>query len=289
MSLLSLVKMVGGMAQKFVDLHIHTNASDSIYSAEEVLRLAKEAGLAAVGIADHDSVDGIGAAFEVNEKYGVEVIPGIELSSEHGETEVHILGYFLDWTDGRFQALLDTIQKVRLWRAEVMVGKLQNLDINISFDEVLAEAKGGSIGRPHLARVMLRHGYVKTTDEAFERYLRYGCPAYVGKYEMRMDEAIKLIRRLRGIPVLAHPVFSKVDNSLPDLVKIGLRGIEAYHSRHDQATSKHYVELAQEYGLIVTGGSDNHGPEDPIGCVRVSYDAVKQLKAERKSIMLGGV
>lgn len=276
------------MAQKFADLHVHTNASDSIYGAEEVLQLAKEAGLAAVGIADHDSIDGIKAALELEDKYGVEVIPSIELSSEHGETEVHVLGYFCDWNDGQFQALLSTIQKIRLWRAEVMVGKLQNLGMDISFEEVLAESKGGSIGRPHLARLMLRHGHVKTLEEAFEKYLRYGCPAYVGKYDMRMEEAIRMIRGLRGIPVLAHPVFSKVDDRLPELVKVGLRGIEAYHTKHDQATTKHYVELAQKYGLIVTGGSDSHGPEDPIGCIRVPYEFAQQLKAERKSILLGG-
>ncbi|MDI6643133.1 MAG: PHP domain-containing protein [Candidatus Hodarchaeaceae archaeon] len=276
------------MAQKFADLHIHTSASDGTYSAEEVLRRAKEAGLAAVGIADHDSVEGIRAALEVDEKYGVEVIPGIELSSEHGETEIHILGYFLDWDDRQFRALLDTIQKIRLWRAEVIVGKLQRLGIDISFEEILSEAKGGSIGRPHIVRVMLRHGHVKTPDEAFERYLRYGRPAYVGKYELGLEDAIKLIRKLRGVPVLAHPVFSNVDDRLPELIKIGLRGIEAYHSRQDQPTSKRYAEFAQKYGLIVTGGSDSHGAEDPIGCVRVPYDVVQQLKSERKSIMLGG-
>ncbi len=276
------------MTQKFADLHVHTSASDGIYSPEEVLRRAKEAGLAAVGISDHDSVEGIRAALDVDEKYGVEVVPGIELSSERGENEVHILGYFFDWNDEQFKALLSTIQKIRLWRAEVMVGKLQNLGMEISFDEVLAESKGGSIGRPHIARVMLRHGHVKTLEEAFEQYLRYGSPAYVGKYEMGMEEAIKLIRKLRGIPVLAHPVFSKVDDKLPELVKAGLRGIEAYHSRHDEATAKRYVKLAEKYGLVVTGGSDSHGPEDPIGCVRAPYESVQQLKAERLSILLSG-
>ena len=272
------------MKKNFADLHIHTNASDGKSNPEEVVRQASEAGLAAISIADHDSVNGIEGALEVSKKYGVEVVPGIELSSELKETEVHMLGYLIDWHDKQFLDLLHIIQGIRMWRAGAMVTKLNNLGIDIAFEEVLAEARTGSIGRPHIVRVMLKHGYVKTWDEAFERYLQIGRPAHVGKYEMSPVEAIQTIRSIGGIPVLAHPVFSNIDDKLPELIKEGLRGIEVYHIKHDPTVSKHYHKLARKYGLLITGGSDSHGPEEPIGSVGVPYEYVERLKAEHKHL-----
>jgi hypothetical protein len=270
----------------YVDLHVHTSFSDSIYSPEEVLRRAKEAGLVAVGICDHDAVGGIERALALEDEYGVEVIPGVELSSELGNMEVHILGYYLDWTDARFRALLKTIQEVRVWRAELMVSKLQRLGINLELKEVLAESGTGSIGRPHIARVMVRHGYVGEIQEAFDKYLKYGGPAYVGKYEMTPEQAIAQIKKLCGIPVLAHMKFSEMTPpEFERLVKAGLRGLEVYHAKHTPEESQRYLELARKYDLLVTGGSDNHGEEDPIGCVKLPYGLVEQLKEERESIL----
>lgn len=267
------------MPQKYADLHVHTSASDGRFHPEEVVRQARDAGLVAVGIADHDSVDGIELSLEAGKKLGVEIIPGVELSSEIGETEAHIIGYFIDWNDRKFRSMLKIIQGIRLLRAEVIVAKLQKLGINISFDEVLAESESGSIGRPHIVRVLLKHGHVKSVEEAFERYLKYGRPAYVGKYRMEPAEVIDIIRGLGGISVLAHPVFSDIEEAkLSELVKSGLKGIEAYHSKHDEVTAKHFEELAGRYGLIVTGGSDSHGPDEPIGSVRIPYEVVEQLK-----------
>jgi hypothetical protein len=277
------------MSQKYADLHVHTSASDSVFSAERVLKVAKEAGLAAVGICDHDSVDGIRAAIEAEKKYDVEVIPGIELSTEIGDMEVHVLGYFFEWENKQFQALLKTIQQVRRWRAELMVSKLRQFGFNMDFQEVLRESEGGSIGRPHIARVMLRRGYVKDNEEAFEKYLKYGAPAYIDKYEMSPEQAIYQITRLKGIPVLAHPKFSPFEEDvLARFVKSGLKGIEVYHSRHSEAEAKQYLGLAEKYGLIATGGSDSHGgDEDPIGCARVPYEVVEKLKAERRKLLFG--
>jgi len=206
------------MKKNFADLHVHTNASDGESDPEEVVKRASEAGLAAIGIADHDSVSGIEKALKVSKKYGVEVIPGIELSSELKETEIHMLGYLINWHDKPFQDLLRIIQGIRMWRAGVMVTRLNDLGINISFKEVLVEAGTGSIGRPHIARVMLKHGYVKTWDEAFERYLRIGCPAYVGEYAMAPAEAIQACLRICGSPVLAQPGFSNRGDKVPELV-----------------------------------------------------------------------
>jgi len=273
---------------KLVDMHVHTSYSDSTYSPEKVLRVSKEAGLAAVGICDHDSVDGIREALEFEDRYGVEVVPGIELSTEHRNMEIHILGYFFDWNDLQFQALLKTIQEVRKWRAEMMVTKLQQLGFDIEFDEVLAESKKGAVGRPHIARVMLKRGYVGTLDEAFDQYLKYGGPAYVPKYNMIPEEAVRLIKKLRGISVLAHPKFSNLtEEEIEQLIKAGLKGIEAYHARHTPEETQEYLELAKKFDLLVTGGSDSHGDEDPIGCVKIPYEHVQRLKEERKKIVFG--
>jgi hypothetical protein len=274
--------------EKYVDLHVHTSFSDSVYSPEEVLKKAKEAGLVAVGICDHDSIDGIKDALYFEDKYGVEVVPGVELSSELGNMEVHILGYYLDWNDTRFQALLKTIQEVRVWRAELMVSKLQELGVNLEFKEVLAESGKGSVGRPHIARLMLRHGYVSEIQEAFDKYLKFGGPAYVSKYEMHPEEAVAQIKKLHGIPVLAHMKFSPMSEAdLERLIKAGLMGMEVYHARYSEEESDHFLELAKKYNLVITGGSDSHGEEDPIGCVKLPYELVERLKNERKSILFG--
>jgi hypothetical protein len=275
--------------EKYADLHVHTSFSDSIYSPEDVMRIAKEAGLAAVGICDHDTIEGIKGAMEFEDKYGVEVIPGIEMSSELGNTEVHILGYFFDWKSVQFRALLKTIQEVRTWRAEIIVAKLQKLGFNIHFSEVLAEAGGGTIGRPHIARLLLKYGYVKDQQEAFEKYLKFGGPAYVGKYEMYPEQAIEQIKKMYGVPVLAHMKFSEMSESdFERLIKAGLKGLEVYHARHNEEEREKFLKIAQKYKLIITGGSDSHGPEDPIGCAKVPYEYVQQLKAEKKSILFKG-
>jgi hypothetical protein len=269
--------------ERTADLHVHTYYSDSTYSPERVLQLAKEQGLAAVGICDHDSISGVEEALKLEASYGVEVVPGIELSAEYRNKEVHILGYFLDWKDSRLRALLKTIQEVRLWRAELMVSKLQGLGLDLEFDEVLAESKKRVVGRPHIARVLVRKGYVSSIDEAFERYLKLGAPAYVPKYNMLPEEAVRLVRKLGGVPVLAHPKFSPlVEEEIERLVKHGLRGIEVYHTKHTPEETECYAELARRHGLLVTGGSDSHGEDEPVGCVRVSYECVQQLKDERK-------
>ncbi|MFN4133488.1 MAG: PHP domain-containing protein, partial [Candidatus Hadarchaeales archaeon] len=220
------------------------------------------------------------------EEYEVEVIPGIEMSTELHNQEIHILGYFFDWRNPHFRALLKTIQEVRLWRAEVMVTKLQSLGLNLEFEEVRREASSESIGRPHIARLMVKKKYVATVDEAFEKYLRAGAPAHVGKYEMLPEDAIRKIKEMQGIPVLAHPKFSPMSQEeLERLVKLGLMGIEVYHSRQTPEESNQYLELAKRYGLLVTGGSDSHGEEDPIGCVRVPYSHVLELKKAKLSLL----
>lgn len=270
------------MAKKFADLHVHTRASDGGMLAEEVVRQAGEVGLAAIGIADHDSVNGIEAAFEAGKKCEVEVIPGVELSAYLGDSELHILGYFIDWRDERFRATLQKFIEVRLDRAKQMVERLRGLGMDISYEDVLVEAGDGVVGRPHVARALTNRGYVESTARAFERYIGAGGPAYVDKYRLSSAEAIEMIQRVGGVPVLAHPLYVFREEMLPELLKQGLRGIEVYHTKHDILATQRFEDLARRHNLLVTGGSDSHGFDVPIGAVRVPYERVEKLKAERK-------
>lgn len=269
------------MVEKFADLHVHTRASDGELPPEEVVRLAKEAGLAAVGIVDHDTVDGIGPALEAGKEYGIEVIPGVELSTQAGDEEVHMLGYFIDWRDEQFRSRLCAFQEARRARAKQMVENLCRMGVKIPYEEVLRASGGGAVCRPHIAQVMLKHGYVETLQEAFERYIGADCPAYVKKYQLSPVEAIEMILKARGIPVLAHPISLNPD-LLPKLVEEGLRGIEVYHSKQDAPATADFERLAQRYNLLVTGGTDSHGSDVPIGAIRIPCELIERLKTERK-------
>jgi len=273
------------MTKKFADLHVHTSASDGDFGPEEVVKQAKELGLAAVGIADHDTVGGIDKALEAGKKYGVEVIPGVELSSEFEQSEVHILGYFIDWHDREFNNELHKFQEARKVRAEKILKKLHKLGINISHEEVAAAAGNGAIGRPHIAEVLAQRGYVRTKDAAFAKYLAYGRPAYVPKYRLPPEEAIDIIHRVGGVAILAHPVFAQANHLLPELVEWGLDGIEVYHSKHDSAATAYYAKIAEELHLLVTGGTDCHGVNSSLGTVKVPYEFVEKMKARHKLLL----
>ncbi len=267
------------MVKKYADLHLHTNASDGEISPSEMVRMAKEAGLAAVGIVDHDTVDGVEPARRAGKRYGVEVIPGVEFSCQSKKSKFHILGYCLNWRDPQLLNILREFQEDRRRQVQGMIGKLRRLGIDLSYEEVLEVSGGGSIGRPHIARAMLRKGYIQTPQEAFDRYLRAGRPAYVERYVLEPRKAINLIRAVGGVPVLAHPIYGGVEE-LPVLVKQGLRGIEAYHSDHDPQATKLFLQLARKHGLLVVGGSDSHGIDPPVGSVRIPWELVEELKRE---------
>jgi len=262
---------------KFADLHIHTQASDGWLTPDMAVEQAKDAGLAAISIADHDSVSGIEAAIWAGKKHGVEVIPGVELSSGFEGRELHLLGYFVDWRDKKFQDKLLTIQEARVDRAKRILNRLRNLNINISYNVVIVIA-GGTVGRPHIAKALLDRGYVRTVQEAFEKYLGIDRPAYVEKYPLSPAEAMRIIHKAGGISALAHPVFSRTDEVLPELVDQGLQAIEVYHSRHDAMATRHFEELAKKYDLLIVGGSDAHGREVPVGAVKIPYELVEKMK-----------
>jgi len=265
---------------KFADLHVHTRISDGIITPEYAVKQAHEAGIAAIAIADHDSVDGIQPAIWAGRKYGVEIIPAVELSSGIDNHELHIVGYYIDWQNKWFRDKLLVFQDWRRDRARKIVEKLGELEMDVSYNLVIA-LEGRVVGRPHIAQAMVNRGYVKTTDEAFDKYLGAGKPAYVAKYPLSPAGTLKLIKKAGGFPVLVHPVFARVDNMLLKLVADGLMGIETYHSKHDATVTKHYIRLARKYGLLITGGSDSHGGRDVlIGSVRVPYSIVERIKDE---------
>ena len=252
-----------------VDLHVHTTASDGTLSPAEVVQLASDAGIVALGITDHDTVAGVREAQEAGERLGVEIIPGVEISAEFSPEEMHILGYFVD---PESPALLDTItwvQRSRSNRNPEIARRFNDLGIPISMEEVAGIANGGLIGRPHFAQALIARGVVKSTQEAFERYLSPGMPAYVAKVKLNAEQAIEAIHGAGGVAVLAHPqqLGIATDEQLRRLVRslkaAGLDGIECYYSNQSHETSTRHIHLAKHFGLAVSGGSDFHGGSKP--------------------------
>ena len=263
------------------DLHVHTYLSDGTFSPQQVLETAHKLGLSCIAITDHDSIDGIGPTMELAPSYNIEVIPGVELTAEANDDEIHIIGYFIDWKNEEFQAKLKLICQARVDRIKEMIVKLAKFGIEIDAEEVFEFAGPGSVGRPHLAQVMYQKGYVRSTNEAFQKYIRNHGPCYVKKYTLSPKEAIEMIKSIGGIPILAHPHLLKMDELIPGFIEDGLRGIEVYRSDHPDSATIHYEKFAKRYGLLITGGSDCHGlgkGEVLMGKVKLPYKYVFELK-----------
>ena len=267
--------------EQYIDLHIHTHFSDGSFSPQEVVEGAIKNSLLAISITDHDSLEGIAPALIASRKYQLEIVPGVELTAEVDNKEVHILGYYIDQDDKGLQDKLKMLRRVRAERAEKMIEKLQELGVGISFSKVEEMAKGGAMGRLHLARVILQAGYVNSLEEVFKKYIGEGGPAYIKKYRFTPEEAMRLIVAGGGIPVLAHPVLLRDDGLIPRLVEEGLRGIEVYCTNHNSESFLRYEELARRYDLIPTGGSDCHGlakGKVSMGKAKVPYSCLERLK-----------
>jgi len=258
-----------------LDLHLHTTFSDGSRTPTDVLTLAGKAQVSALAITDHDTVAGLPEAIAAGQSLGIEVIPGIELSSRWGQMELHILGYFLDWNDRELQRELTRFQDARHVRNPRIIEKLNALGIDLTYEEVRSLAGNDSVGRPHIARVLIEKGYVTSAKEAFDRYLGDGAAAYVPRALPNPAEAMAVIRAARGIPVLAHP--SWLDRSegiykiCEQLKAVGLAGIEVHYSSHRPEQTAAYLEVARRLDLLVTGGSDFHGvtkPEVEVGIGR---------------------
>lgn len=264
------------------DLHIHTTASDGLLSPSEVVRWASVKRLTAIGITDHDTINGISPALEASSEYGVEVVPGIELSTLYEEEEIHILGYYIDYKAAWFLNTLEKIQNSRYERAASIVSKLNGLGINITLEQVTNIANDGAIGRPHIARAMINKGYINNIKEAFKSYIGKGCPAYVERYKLSSGEAIDILKKLGGLSVLAHPGLIKNKANIGNIINLGIDGIEVYHSKHDDETIRNALAIASSRKLLITGGSDCHGMKvnnEPIlGNCSVDYKYVQKLK-----------
>ena len=269
------------------DLHIHTTFSDGSYKPEEIVDMAQKKDFKTIAISDHDTLDGINPALEYASNKDIEVIPAIEFSTFEGKAEIHILGYFIDHEDDYLRKIVKKIFDSRKIRAQKMVELLNKQNIDITYNEVKNMASDDYIGRPHIAKLMIKKGYINEMKDAFtDQYIGNGGKAYVEKYKLSPVDAIDLILNTGGIPVLAHPVFINHGEAMDkqDIKKLkdtGLLGLEVYHSKHNEKTIEYYKNIAQELDLLITGGSDFHGENSPgvnLGDIRLSNEHIDKLK-----------
>jgi predicted metal-dependent phosphoesterase TrpH len=268
----------------FADLHLHSQFSDGTFSPEEVVARGRRAGLAALALTDHDTVEGCARMAAACQSAGIEFIAGAELTAEHRAAELHLLGYFVDVTNRKWLAELARFQAVRQNRIREIVARLNELQVPLRAEAVFALANCAAPGRPHVARTLVQAGHCQTLDEAFEQYLKKGRPAWVPKARMSAPEAIELIHQAGGLAVMAHPGLNHADDLIPELADAGLDGLECFHTKHSSRLARHYQELAGRLNLLVTGGSDCHGRSKGrplIGTVKLPYEHVEKLKAAR--------
>ncbi|TCM99148.1 hypothetical protein EV294_102435 [Paenibacillus sp. BK033] len=280
------------------DLHNHTTASDGTMPPAAVVARAKAAGLAAVAITDHDTMAGVEEALAEGRKLGITVVPGAELSTVADGRDIHVLAYYPDWENELWQERLAGLRATRGTRNEMIVERLTQLGIPVKMQEVehiaaeqaLAgggKGKGKTIGRPHIAELLIRKGAVSTMAEAFERYLGEGGAAYVNPPRLHPFEAIEWIREAGGTSVIAHPGLYGRDDLVEQLIGKGAQGIEVYHSDHGTEEEQRYAGLARKHGLIITGGSDFHGERQgevfhgEIGSKTVDVSVLEQLRKNR--------
>jgi predicted metal-dependent phosphoesterase TrpH len=266
------------------DLHVHTNVSDGLHSPPEVVAMAIEVGLSAIAISDHDAVEGIAPALDAVAGRPLEVVPAVEISTEgKGNLEVHVLGYLIDWMEAGLVHELARLRDSRILRAMAMRDRLYELGMPISWERVQQVAGEGSIGRPHLARVLQEEGFVGSTREAFDLYLARGKPGYVARYKITAVEALHLINQAGGVAVLAHPW--GLDDLLDGLAAEGLAGLEIHYPGYTPDMAEHLSTLALTHNLVCTGGSDFHGlamlPDNRLGETWVPMACLAELR-ERK-------
>jgi predicted metal-dependent phosphoesterase TrpH len=266
-----------------VDLHIHSTASDGKLTPEAIVGKAAALGIKVISLTDHDSISGIVPALKAAKAFpGLTFIPGVEISTDLPDGEAHILGYFIDYTDQELEKALRKFRDSRFNRGRGMVQKLAALGIKIDWARVQEIAGDGAIGRPHIARAMQEKGYIAAFEEAFDRYIGHGGPAYVAREKMTPVEAVALVVRSKGLPVLAHPFTVKDPETMVKQLKpAGLVGIEAYYKDNTPQATIATLKLAQKYSLIATGGTDYHGISDSrevmMGGVEVPMKAAEQL------------
>jgi predicted metal-dependent phosphoesterase TrpH len=274
---------------KFADLHLHTRYSDGSYTPEELAREAARQEFAAIAVTDHDTLDAIPESLLAGQEFGVEVIAGVEITCRVETQEVHLLGYLFDdtWKNASLHAVLDHSKRVREQRIAQFVIKFNELGIPLTLQDVQQYSNAGTLGRPHVAMALQKRGFVKNLDEAFERFLKRGKPAFVERYRMTAAEAIGHVKRAGGVAILAHPALNRVDTEIPNMVEQGLDGVEVWHSRQSPAQSENYLKLTERLGLLAAGGSDCHGTvrgEPLLGIVKIPYKRVEALRERASQI-----
>ena len=272
-----------------VDLHMHSTASDGLLAPSAVVDAARVAGLSAIALTDHDTLAGLHEAQLAAAPLGIRVVPGVELSAHDGPREIHLLALHVSRPD-KLESQLSTFRDARETRAHNIVERLRNLGIDVDLETVMKEAAGGAVGRPHVARALIRGGHVRDSREAFDRYLGAGRPGFIAKPRLEIEEAIELAHSAGAIAVWAHPGQDGRRERLEPFVKLGLDGIEVRHPSHMAEDVKRIAALADFFGLVASGGSDWHGSNEgprTIGCMHVPPSWLNQqdvLVARRNSV-----
>lgn len=279
---------------KYIDLHVHSTCSDGTFSPTELVALAKKTGLSAFALTDHDTVKGVPEAMAAGKKEGIEVLPGIEFSTEYNGKDIHVVGLEFDYESPVFLEEIQRFQDSRHLRNRKMIDKLREEGgIDISWEQMEAAFGEAVWTRAHFARYLLDHHYIETMQEAFSRYVGDNCPYFVPREKVTPEQAVALIRKTGGIPVLAHPLqYHLPDGELRTLVhslkKEGLIGIEALYSTHSQTDENYVRHLARLEGIQISGGSDFHGSNKPTislgtgrGNLKISYDILTNLREAR--------
>ncbi|HXI84763.1 MAG TPA: PHP domain-containing protein [Verrucomicrobiae bacterium] len=269
---------------RFADLHLHTRYSDGTFTPRELVEHALKLGFTAIAVTDHDTLDAIPEALAAGQELGIEVIPGVEITSRIDTQELHMLAYLFgdSWRDPNLRMVLDHATRVRRERVDQFVAKLNELGVALTVEDVFACSDCGTVGRPHVAQALVKRGFVASVEEAFNRFLKRGKPAYVERYRMEAAETIGHIKRAGGVAVIAHPGLNYLDKRLHEMVDQGMSGIEVWHSRHTPAQVEHYEKMAETLGVCATGGSDCHGLGRDgmlLGRIKLPYERVEVLKA----------
>jgi predicted metal-dependent phosphoesterase TrpH len=266
----------------YTDLHLHTTFSDGTYSPEELTREAIRYGFVALALTDHDTVEGCARMKAACDTAGIEFIPATELTAEMNGIELHLIGYFIDTENPKLLSEIHRFQQVRQERIREIIERLNAMNVPLKEADVLAIANCKSPGRPHVARALIQAKLCGSLDEAFERFLKKGKPAWVPKCKISATQAIDMIHTAGGLAVLAHPGLARSNEAIEPLIEAGLDGLECFHTKHPPSLSEHFVSVAEEHGLLVTGGSDCHGMNKGkplIGSIKLPYQYVVELKS----------
>jgi hypothetical protein len=270
---------------RYADLHVHTSKSDGTFTPEQLVKEGLARGFSAVAIVDHDTVEAIPQAQAAAQGSDLEIIPGIELTAQYENQEIHMLGYFIDCKDKALLDKLKLVQHNRIERIYKIVNNLREQGVNLNPQSVFDISGKGTAGRMHIARALVKEGWVATTAEAFRKYIGDKSPAYVLGFNLSPLEAINLIKGAGGVAVLAHPYIMHNDELIEEFSSYGLQGIEVYYPEHSQSMVNFYLDLAKRLNLLVTGGSDFHGsvkPEIKLGAIKIPIELVEKLRQSRR-------